>query len=367
MASLTLLSVDKGRLSVAPGASVELAVTVQNLTNLLDQVAVRLEGIAPAWVEVIPPYLPVFAQGQASARVIIRPPRDPAQALAGRYPLRVRACSQENPGQEGETETELEIQRLGEYQFLLGPGEAHGAETNYSLAVQNEANAPLEVHFDASDPEGLLWYKFDPFHLLVPAGRQAYATLTLRPKRADEAGRRIAFGLTVRGDYLLQGGERIPGPGREAAGRFLPAPPRALLLSVQPGEVKDRVPAQYEVLVSNPSLQAITVSLSGVDPAGNLELSLSPTQLVLAPQSTGRALLLARPRTGPGAGQRRVHRFRVTAQPVEGGVSAASAEAALLQTGPAEVVSSKLPWPLIAVVAIALLLLILILVTLVRR
>ena len=77
MPSQTLLSVDRERVSVAPGASVELAVRVQNLTSLLDQVALHLEGIDPAWVQVIPPYLAVFAQGEASARAIIHPPRDP--------------------------------------------------------------------------------------------------------------------------------------------------------------------------------------------------------------------------------------------------------------------------------------------------
>ncbi len=79
---------------VAPGATGELTVTVQNLTNLLDQVELRVEGIDPEWVQVVPPILPVFAQGQAKARVLVSPPLDPARVLAGAYRFRVVATTQ---------------------------------------------------------------------------------------------------------------------------------------------------------------------------------------------------------------------------------------------------------------------------------
>jgi hypothetical protein len=89
--AVILLSADKRRVSVAPGATVELNVTVENLSALLEQVTVSIAGIDPQWVQVVPQVLPVFAQSQATARVIISAPRDPARALAGIWPLEIRA------------------------------------------------------------------------------------------------------------------------------------------------------------------------------------------------------------------------------------------------------------------------------------
>ena len=367
MPTQTLLSVDRERVSAAPGASVELAVRVQNLTSLLDQVALRLEGIDPTWVQVIPPYLPVFAQGQASARVILGPPRDPVQALAGLYALQVRATSRVNPGQEGEADAELEIQLDGEYQFLLGQGEGHAGETNYSLAVKNSANAPLKLHFSARDPQEALWYRFDPFEVLVPAGQQVYAILTVKPKRAADGERTIVFSVAAGGAYELRGGASVPAPARETSSHFTQLPQSALRVALQPSQITDTVPAQYEVLVSNPGMLPLTVRLVAQDPAGNLDLRCNPPQLALAPQSNGHATLVVYPRGAPTTGQRLVRSFRVTAQPVEDGVPPASAEAAFVQTGTAIAVKPRLPWVGIAIVALALLLVFVVLILLTQR
>src|SRR5262245_14600302 len=116
MASSILLSVDRDRISVAPGASVEFVVKVQNLTTLLDQVAIRVDGVDPTGIQVVPPFLPVFAQGTASARVIVPPPASPAQSPAGRYKLWVHGKPQESNGEEGQGSLELEVQLIGDYQ-----------------------------------------------------------------------------------------------------------------------------------------------------------------------------------------------------------------------------------------------------------
>ncbi|MBN1399585.1 MAG: hypothetical protein JXA74_02035 [Anaerolineae bacterium] len=368
MAFQTLLSVDRTRVSVAPGASVELAVTVQNLTTLLDQVSVRLEGIDPDWVQVVPLHLPVFGQGTATARVIIQPPRDPARALAGVYPLRVCASSQVNPGQEGETASELHIQLEGDYRIALGPGRTREAEMSYPITVQNDSNASLQVHFAAQDAQDALWYKFDPFQLVVPAGGQATAALTVMPRRAGSAQRAIAFGLSVTGEYMLQGGERVPAPAREAAGQFAPMAVPALSISLRPSQIENAVPAQYEVRVSNPGLLPVSVRLSATDPAHNLDFDFAPPQLALAPQTDQRAVLVVRPRTLPGPGERRVSRFRATATPLESAVPAVSAEATLVQTEAAAPPVQRSPWPIIAALALALLVLaVMIAITLAQR
>src|SRR2546423_2034329 len=137
MASSVLLSVEPDRVSASPGASVEFAVLVQNLTTLVDQVAIRVDGIDNTWVEIVPPFLPVFAQSTARARVIITPPVNGALAAAGFYTLQISGKAQESAGVEGQTSAVLEVQPAGDYQLKLGPGRAAGyQETAYPLSVQ---------------------------------------------------------------------------------------------------------------------------------------------------------------------------------------------------------------------------------------
>ncbi len=90
MATQLILTADKDRVTVSPGAQAELSVTINNLTALVDDASVTVNGIDKSWVQVVPPHVPVFAQGEASVRVIFQPPADPLHTLAGIYPLRDR-------------------------------------------------------------------------------------------------------------------------------------------------------------------------------------------------------------------------------------------------------------------------------------
>ena len=109
MAQQILLSSDKKRVTAAQGARAEFGVTIQNLTTLLDDVTVTVGGVDASWVQVVPAHVPVFAQGEASVRVILQPPLDPARAVAGVYPLQVKGRSQELAGQEADVAIDFEV------------------------------------------------------------------------------------------------------------------------------------------------------------------------------------------------------------------------------------------------------------------
>ncbi len=369
MGFLILFSVDKTRLSVAPGASVELVVTVQNLTALLDQVAVHLEGIDPTWVEVIPRYLPVFAQGQATARVIIRPPRDPAQSLAGLYPIRVRGTSQANPGQEGEAQTELEIQLIGDYRLLLEKGEISDVqEASYPIKVQNTANAPLQLHFSANDTEEALWYKFDPFQPVAPPGGEATATLTVKARRTTTDQRTIPFNLVAQGNFILKGGAQVAAPARQVPGQFVQLPLLPLTISVHPPQAQDAARTTYEVRVGNPGSAPVTLRLAGADEESALDFQFEPAQLTLAPQAESRATLLVRLKAQPALSEPREKSFRVTALPINSQAQPVSAQAIFVVTAPQAPSREQFPWWIVVggLVLVAILIIAILVVTSVR-
>jgi hypothetical protein len=237
-----LLSADKPRVSVAPGASVELGVTLQNLTALLDQVAVKVDGIPSEWVRVLPPILPVFARAVATARIVIAPPRDPDRAAAGIYPLRLYAASQENPGQEGDAAGELEVQLVGNYDLLLEYAPSRDAQTQeFYINITNRANAPLELRWSGSDAEDAYWFKFDRLRVTVGEGGKGRVILSARPKSAPSS-HAIPFRLETQGSFSLRSGGLVAAVPQQVNGQLspLPTPPIARLPSPAPPIPIDR-------------------------------------------------------------------------------------------------------------------------------
>ncbi|MBI4786722.1 MAG: hypothetical protein HY782_06730 [Chloroflexi bacterium] len=349
MANQILLSVDQRHLTVAPGASVALGVTAQNLSTLLDQVAVGVQGIEAQWVQVIPRYLPVFAQGQATAQVVFQPPRDPAQSVAGVYPLRVVGASQEFPGHEGEDKSELEVQLVGDYRLALDKGEARsGQESVFALKVLNGANAFLQLQFKAGDSADELWYKFDPYQLDVPPGGQANAMLTLRAKNKAPAERAIIFDVTAHGEFQPKNSAPLTAPSHQVSGQFVQGAPARLIISIQPPHVEAMDRGAYQVRVGNPGAAPAVVQLSGSDD-GNLDFDFQPAQATLPPQSEASISLVVRPRAVLTSAPRQVNAFQVTARPVNGETSPITTQATFAQIGtlPAKPRSYVLVWLLV--------------------
>ncbi len=332
MANQILLAVNQRRLSVAPGASVDLAVTAQNLTTLLDQVAVRAEGVDPSWTQVIPAYLPVFAQGQATARVVFQPPGDPAVAVAGTYPLRICGSSQEYPGQEGDATSELQVQLVGDYRIWLERADADNRqEAVFDVRVENGANAPLRLQFKGSDPANALWFKFGPFQLIVPPGGQATASLTLRAKSVPRDERALPFSLTASGEFHPREQAPVAAPTHQAAGQFVQSAPARLTLTIQPPLVESLHQATYQVRVGNPGAAPVTVQLSGADAQGILDFDFEHLQVSLSPQSESTVQMHVRTKIPSAAGASTYNTFSVTAQPMDDGTSAVSAWGTLVR------------------------------------
>ncbi len=350
MGSQILLSVDKKNLTVAPGANVTLAVTVQNLTTLLDQVSVRADGVDTAWVQVIPPYLPVFAQGEATARIVIQPPREPSQAVAGQYPLRVRGASQEFPGQESEAESRLVVQLVGDYRFWLEHATRDGQEAIFPLKVQNDANAPLRLQFKGNDDQDALWFKFDPFQLEVQPGQVSSAMLTLKAKKTAPEARTLTFSLTAQGEYVPRDGNPVAAPTHHISGEFVQGAPARLNISIHPLQVQGNESGSYTLRVGNPGAAPATVELVGSGDDSALAFDFEPARVDLAPQSEASVSLTVRPRSLASTPLPEQHVFQVTARSLDGQAAPVSSEATFVQLGAAPAPRAT-PFPWLAVLA----------------
>jgi len=351
MSAPILLSTDPKRVSLAPGANAELSVHVQNLTSLVDQIALRVEGVAPTWVQLIPPYLPVFAQGNASARVVIAPPGDPAQSGAGVYGLHVVGLSQEN-GAEGTVDAVLEVQLAGDYQLRLERAQAISLqEARYAVRVLNGANASLQLRLAGSDKADALWYKFEPFQLNVPAGRDATATLAVRVKQVADAQRAIAFSVGASGNYLLQGGAQVAAHAHQVAAQFVQAAPAVLGLAVTPAQLSAEAGGDFDVRVSNPGAEPLSVRLEASSDDGALILRVEPAELTLQKQGEAHARLSVMSRALATA-EPSSKTIRLRASPVDGVSQPVSAEVQFVQVKAPQ----AFPWWLVVAGLIVLML-----------
>ena len=351
MAQPIMLSSDKKQVTVAPGAKTEFSVTIQNLTTLLDDVAVTVSGVDASWVQVVPAHVPVFAQGEASVRVIIQPPLDPARAQAGIYSLQLSGRSQENPGQQASASLELEIQFGGDYRIEVGSGTALSAqEATFPFKVHNDANAALTLRCSGQDPQNTFWYKFDPFQMTVPPGGEALATLSIRARQTVASTQQVLFTLAAQGEWTASGTAPIAAPAHQVNGQWGQAEPTTLGVEIQPYPQDASGTARYQVVVSNPGPSAEAANMEGSSADGLLGFQFDPPQVNIAPRSKAAVnLLVWMAQTSAGSLD-----FWVTARPL-GARTRPGSSKARFSGAPAK----KRPGWLIPVIILAILLLLL--------
>lgn len=353
MAQQIILTSDKKQVSVAPGAKTEFTVTIQNLTTLLDDVAVTLAGLDPAWVEVVPAHVPVFAQGEASVRVIIKPPLDPARAQAGIYPIQVNGQSQELSSQQATTRLELEIQFGGDYRIEVGGGTALSAqEATFPVKVRNDANAPLTLQCSGSDPQNVFWYKFDPFQINVAPGGETTAVLSIRSRQTALSSAQVIFSVSAQGEWTLSGQAAVAAPPHQVNGQWGQVEPTTLAIELRPYPLDNSGRARYQVVVTNPGGTTEPVTLEGSSADGLLGFQFDPPQVSLAPRSNSAAnLWVWLAKATPAGLTAQALEFWVTARPLAPRTRPGSAKA---HFAAAAAPKKRFNWIIPAVIAVLL-------------
>jgi uncharacterized membrane protein len=336
MATQLILSSDKNRVTVSPGAQAELSVTIKNLTTLVDDAAVMVNGIDKSWAQVVPPHVPVFAQGEAAVRVIFQPPSDPLHTLAGIYPLVIGGLLQEQDGEQAETKVDLEIQFGGDYRIELGKSSSvNNQEAVFPFKVHNDANAPLNIRCSGEDPQNAFWYKFDPFQFTVPPGSEVTSTLTIRARQPSQDNRKIVFTLKAQGEWTVTGLSSIDASLKQVNGQWEQGAQPTLTVSINPPSMETSSTGNYQVVVNNPGLVTETVVLEGSASNGQLSFRFNPAQLALKPQSQGIATLTVWPNTANPAGQTAID-FWVTAKSGSGKFKPGSTQATFVYQAAAQ-------------------------------
>jgi hypothetical protein len=344
MAGRLLITMEPAQLTVAPGASCEAHIQVQNLTTLLDQVSLAIEGVDPTWVQFVPALIPVFGQGTGSARMVITPPADPGQAVAGTRSIRIAAKSQESGTQEASATGSVEILPVGDYELSV---KSEGAE-NFSLAVHNRGNGTLRLRPTATAPGEPCWFRFEPFELTVLPGETVGFRLTVRPKQLVSHEQEVTFEISLRGSWQQNDGSDREAPTRKVTAQSSFKPAEQLRLAA--GRAS-QIPSgtRYTLRVYNPANQPVEAhgAVQGVEGV------VSPATLHLSSQAEGVATVELAP--APGSAEMP---FTVVVTSENGAVTGAQIE--LVRPAQPEAAgepAAPAPFPWIIVVAVLLVLL----------
>ena len=188
------------RLEVGAGEAVETTISLKNQSQIVDQFAIKIEGLDPLWWSLSTSSVSLFPGDQDEIKLTIRPPRD-AEARAGSYEFRVKVISQSNTQDFTSLEGYLILRGFTVWEVEMSPSKVKGQSGVYHIKLINNGNADILLNFECKDPEEELIFKFDKNTVSVPAGDTAQVDLTVKPKKG-EAKKIYSFQVMVKSDQV---------------------------------------------------------------------------------------------------------------------------------------------------------------------
>lgn len=240
---------------VTPGSRVPLRVSIFNDDEVIVAYRIRVLGLDPAWVTIDEPRLSLFPDTATETGVVLEIPDD---APAGSRRIGVEVTSLTEPAVTEIIEVEMTTPSEPAGRLELEPVSIFGtSKGNFGVAATNEGNTPLEIEFEAEDPEDHLRVVFDPPILRLAPGERGFAQAVARGRRPF-IGNPTAHTFTVRDIHhptvapavgtLIQRA-RLPRPALSLLGLLAAATVFALVLTTSLGRVVERSRASEDLVL----------------------------------------------------------------------------------------------------------------------
>jgi hypothetical protein len=205
MSALVRVVLSQGELRIDPGQTGELLVTIQNLSEIVDQYCVEIDGLEASWFSIPISELSLFPQDQQRARISLHPPSG-SEAEAGKYDFMVRVISRENPTERTSVPATLEVLPRLALEVGLSPERATSTGDGvFQVRLVNPSNVDLTVDLSAADPEEGCAYRFEPGRVSLEAGESRGITLRVSPKARPPRGEARRYDFTVRAEPTAGG------------------------------------------------------------------------------------------------------------------------------------------------------------------
>ena len=184
--------------SADPGGEGVAELSVKNTGSVVDQFVFNLLGDASAWARCDPPMVSLFPGAEETVRIRFSPPRSHS-VTAGLVTYGVRITSHEDPEFSLVEEGNVQVGGFSALSLKVVPRTSQGKrDAKHRVEISNTGNASLTASLDATDPDALLAFKFDPRTIEVPPGGVAVASLRIVASTAAKGGpKRHAFTVTA--------------------------------------------------------------------------------------------------------------------------------------------------------------------------
>ena len=311
MSAIIRVIISHKEMEIEPGREGELSVTVQNLSEIVDQFDVDIEGIDPAWVTISPPQLSLFPQDQGEAVIRLHPPES---APAGTVDFAVKVVSRENSLERTRIEGSLVVEPLLLFDVTLSPQRQStvGEEAAFAVRLKNPGNVDVALRLSASDPEEGCTYRFDANPVTLEPGENREILLTVIPGQSAPDQRKL-YPITVTATPV-----DAPGKARRATGQLECLPEVVSLeLGLWPRRRSAVGSGRFRVQLDNVGNTDLRLTLEGADAADACAFKFDPAELTLAAGESRQAALTVAPFGELPMDEPRVYDFTIRAVPGE--------------------------------------------------
>src|SRR5947207_7330414 len=198
MSGIPKVTVAPDRVTVRPGESVGVEVTIQNTSQAVEHYGASIVGLPGDTLFDCEPSVVKLRPGESgTVQVSLSIPERPAPD-AGLYTLGVLVRSPYQRQVSRCEELRLDVQPAPALAVEAKPEViAGGPDATYTLRVANEGNTVVAVTLNGSDQERKVGFSFRPRSVQIAPNSSAPATLTVRA-RAPWSGQEVRRSLTVR-------------------------------------------------------------------------------------------------------------------------------------------------------------------------
>lgn len=185
--------------TVDPGSVTQLTITVTNLQDSPDRLALEIEGIDVEWYAVPVPAINLSPGSQGVFKVPFRVARASSN-MSGTYPFLVRIQAMET-GAVGVAQGSLHVKAFTTLQLELSPKRAISTFfrplNDFTVKLTNLGNTEETLDLFASDPDDGCAYEYDLDRIMVKPGQSQVVPLAVRPKSSSLLGGVRLYGFSA--------------------------------------------------------------------------------------------------------------------------------------------------------------------------
>ena len=192
--------------SVEPGSTANVALTIFNDGTTSGEFEVQLQGIDADWTAVPVPLVEIKAGEDRTEKFFLRPPRE-SHSVAGQFPFLVRVRDMQT-GDVENLQAVIEVLPFHHLSMEVDPKKGLYSPMHkgnvFEVTVVNLGNTDHSVQLSANDPEGVCIYEILPPNVSIAPGQEKRVELTVKLRRSQFVASAGLVGFSVTGRSVDQ-------------------------------------------------------------------------------------------------------------------------------------------------------------------